>query len=61
MQAQVFVLKQRVEELEGAAEEAETLRLDLMEARREAQELQHRQQRCHCWPGCTQRCGAQRW
>lgn len=41
----MFVLKQRVEELGAAAEEAETLRLDLMEARREAQELQHRQQR----------------
>ncbi|KAL4420123.1 hypothetical protein ABPG77_000294 [Micractinium sp. CCAP 211/92] len=48
LEQQVFVLKQRVEELEGAAEEAETLRLDLMEARREAQELQHRQQR---WQG----------
>lgn len=42
---QVFALKQRVEELDGAAEEAETLRLDLMEARREVQELQHRQHR----------------
>lgn len=39
---QLFEVQRQLQELQGAADEVDTLKLELLEARREIQELQRR-------------------